>query len=213
MTEPLLSETSQTYDNLIAGEQIDTVVRSIVLLSGQNLKRGAVIGEVGMAAGTPVADGGNTGDGTLDTVTLGEDAKPGDYTVTMTGATTFTVHDPEGNELPVGADLNPYTSEQINFDIDAGGTPFVSGDKFTVPVEAGSGKYVLSAAASVDGSEDPDLILAEDGDASAGDLRRNAYEAGVFNENALTLGAGHTVATVKKAFRTKNIILKGSVEA
>jgi len=76
-----------------------------------------------------------------------------------------------------------------------------------------SGEYVLSASAATDGSEVPDLILAEDCDASGGAKEALAYSRGDFNSNALTLGAGHTVASIKEGLRDKGIILIDAVAA
>jgi len=70
-----------------------------------------------------------------------------------------------------------------------------------------SKKTTLSLAASADGSEQPDLILAHDVDASAGDVEAMAYYTGTFNSKALTIGAGHTVASVFEALRVKGIYL------
>ncbi|HEX8374776.1 MAG TPA: head decoration protein, partial [Geminicoccaceae bacterium] len=57
-----------------------------------------------------------------------------------------------------------------------------------------SGKYKTSAAAAGDGSETPDLVLAEDVDATGGDREGIAYETATVVSTGLTLGAGHTVA-------------------
>jgi hypothetical protein len=70
-----------------------------------------------------------------------------------------------------------------------------------------SGKYTLSASGATDGSETPDAILAEDTDASAGDVVTIAYFRGEFNENALTLGSGHTADSVREGLRQKGIWL------
>jgi len=69
------------------------------------------------------------------------------------------------------------------------------------------GKYVLSLSASSDGSQTPDLILAEDCDASAGDKPAMAYARGDFSASAITLGASHTVASVTEGLRAKGIVL------
>ena len=74
-----------------------------------------------------------------------------------------------------------------------------------------SGKYVLSTAAATDGSQAPDLILAEDCDASAADKAVLAYARGDFNSRALTLGAGHTVASITEGLRAKGITLLSSI--
>lgn len=70
-----------------------------------------------------------------------------------------------------------------------------------------SGKYVLSLAAAADGSQVPVAILVEDIDASAGDKAALAYTRGDFNAQALALGAGHTLASVKAALANLGIFL------
>ena len=74
-----------------------------------------------------------------------------------------------------------------------------------------SGKAILSLAAATDGSETPDLILAEAVDATGGDAPAVAYERGDFNSGALTMGAGHTVASIRERLRAKGITLLAAV--
>ncbi|HRM66758.1 MAG TPA: head decoration protein [Comamonas denitrificans] len=74
-----------------------------------------------------------------------------------------------------------------------------------------SGKAILSLAAAADGSQTPDLILAEPVDATGGDVAALAYERGDFNSGALTLGAGHTVASIREGLRAKGITLLAAV--
>lgn len=76
-----------------------------------------------------------------------------------------------------------------------------------------SSKYQLSASAAADGSQTPDLVLAEDVDASAADKPALAYARGDFNAGALTLGAGHTVASITEGLRAKGIALLPAVSA
>ena len=70
-----------------------------------------------------------------------------------------------------------------------------------------SGKAILSLAAASDGSQTPDLILAEDVDATGADATALAYERGDFNARAITLGTGHTVASIREGLRAKGIAL------
>lgn len=70
----------------------------------------------------------------------------------------------------------------------------------------GSG-YLLSLSAAGDGSQTPDLILAEDCDASGGAKEALAYVTGVFNVNALTIGTAHTAASIQEGLRAKGIHL------
>jgi len=72
-----------------------------------------------------------------------------------------------------------------------------------------SGKLNLSLSAAGDGSEVPFAILAHDTDATAADNTSTpVYLTGTFNEGALTLGAAHTVTSIKVALRDRGIFLK-----
>ena len=73
-----------------------------------------------------------------------------------------------------------------------------------------SGKFVLSAAGASDGSETPDAILAETVGASAEDKQAVVYFSGEFNENALTLGTGHTLESIRAVLRSKSIFLRSN---
>lgn len=68
-----------------------------------------------------------------------------------------------------------------------------------------SGKYILSLSAAADGSEVPDMVLAQDVDATGGDVEAIAYETATVVATALTLGAGHTVASIRAGLRGKGI--------
>ncbi len=77
-----------------------------------------------------------------------------------------------------------------------------------------SGKYILCDTAAVDGSEDPKFILAEDADASGGDLDDvPVYASGEFNDNKISLGGATTPADVKEALRDRSIYLKTPLKA
>lgn len=78
---------------------------------------------------------------------------------------------------------------------------------------ATGGKYQLSLSAAADGSQTPDLILAEACDATSADAKALAYSRGDFNANALTLGTGHTVASITEGLRAKGIALLPAVSA
>lgn len=74
-----------------------------------------------------------------------------------------------------------------------------------------SGKYAISTAAASNGSQTPKAIAVEDCDATGGDKTLAVYIAGEFNENEITLGAGHTVASIREGLRDNGIFLKPSV--
>lgn len=75
-----------------------------------------------------------------------------------------------------------------------------------------SSKYNLSASAAADGSQTPTAILAEDVDATTADKEAVAYISGDFNATALTLGAGHTVASITEGLRDQNIYLHTPID-
>jgi hypothetical protein len=69
------------------------------------------------------------------------------------------------------------------------------------------GKYKLSLSAASDGSEVPDMILAHDCDASGGDKECIVIETGNVVGTALTLGASHTIASIREGLRVKGILI------
>jgi len=73
-----------------------------------------------------------------------------------------------------------------------------------------SGKFKLSASASSDGSQTPDAILAEKASAAGADVQAVVYFSGEFNENALTLGAGHTLDAMRLTLKAKSIYLRAN---
>lgn len=99
-----MSEIGQFYpDNLIGGDK-KLVTASAVVLSGQNLKRGTVMGKVTMAVPTTgTADGGNTGNGTVTVVAGRSETIRGVYSLECVEAIAnggkFEVTDPNGNSL------------------------------------------------------------------------------------------------------------------
>lgn len=216
------TSTSFSPDNLLAGDE--TLSRSITLLSGQNLLRGAVLGKITVGAAVSAAkSGGNTGNGTLTmdaTTPVKNGAKVGVYTVRFVIAAanngTFIVRDPDGNQIGtvvMAAGAGAF-DDDLKFAIADGATDFAVGDGFDITVAAGSGKYVLSLAAATNGSQVPDLILAEDTDASAADKATVAYYAGQFIESALVLGAGQTADLIREGLRSKGIqLIKGMATA
>lgn len=76
-----------------------------------------------------------------------------------------------------------------------------------------SGKYKLSASASNDGSEAPDCVLLTDAAAAGGDKEALVAFTGEFNEAALTLGAGHSIASIRQGLRQRGLFLKKVVPA
>lgn len=210
--------TEETYspDKLVMGDKV--VTKNGTLLTGENRTRGTLLGKITLGA-VSETHAGNTGNGVLTpdaAMPLLANAQAGVYKAVCIAVAanlgTFRVSDPKGNvlgDVEVGATF----ANQIKFAIADGANDFIVGDTFLITVAAGSLKHKLSAAAAVDGSQEPDAILVEDTDATAADIDVGLYVGGEFNENAITFGAGHTADSVRDALRDKGIILKKGVPA
>ncbi|UZW55549.1 head decoration protein [Sphingobium sp. JS3065] len=212
-------ETPYNPKHLLASGKYTT--RKVTILSGQNLVAGAVIGAIllGSVTVTPGAavsatPAGTPGNGSIGTVTSDAGAPEGTYLLVIiepaANGGTFEVIKPDGSLDGTGVVGQAYNGS-INFTLADGGTDFVAGDRIPIVVDyaAGSGKYKLSLAAAVDGSETPDLILSYDVDASDGDVEAIAYETGNFASTALTLGTGHTIDSIRAGLRDKGITIDG----
>lgn len=197
-------------DQLIAGN-LKLVSQPIQLMSG-NLARGAVLGQQTNNS-IDITPGTNTGNGTVGSTSLGTTETFGVFTLTATGATTFTVKDPEGNALPNATVGTPYANAEINFTITAGGTAFVAGDSFTLNALEATGNYVLSVKTASDGSQTPVGILAMPTNASSGPQLAAAYLMGEFNQNAISFDPSWTLPQLQAALRPYGIFLKSTVSA
>lgn len=136
---------------------------NVVVAVSQTLLAGTVLGRVAVVAGvvaTAAADAGNTGGSgalTLANPAVSSRVKDGVYNVICTepatNAGTFEVFDPSGKSIgkaTVGVAFN----KEVKFTI-ADATDFVSGDRFTITVEADADdyQYVAWNPTGTDGSE------------------------------------------------------------
>lgn len=69
------------------------------------------------------------------------------------------------------------------------------------------GKYIASLSGASDGSQTPDFVLAHDVDASGADTEALVIETGTVVATALTLGASHTIASIREGLRVKGILI------
>lgn len=185
------------------------VRRKVTVLSGQVFPRGTALGKITVGSAVAAAKaGGNTGNGTISAVTTRPGTKVGVYTVRFTAATTFTVEDPDGFVKSVNFPTGVAHTDDLGFTITAGGTAFVAGDGFDITVSAGSGKWVRSVAAAIDGSQVIRAIALEDVDATGGDVQTIVGRRGQCNPAAVTFGAGHTLASVEDACMDRGIIFE-----
>lgn len=197
-------------DQLIADAK-NLVSQPIVLLSG-TLSRGTVLGQQNSSPITAAAKAGNTGNGTIGSLSVGASVKIGVYTAIATDATHFAVTDPEGNAVGTATAGTAFsTGAQVLFTITSGGTAFVAGDEFDITVSDATGGYIECVKTAVDGSQNPVAILADDADASAGPVTTGGYVMGEFNGAALTFDASWNLATLTSAARAYGIFIKSSV--
>lgn len=142
----------------------------LTILAGDGANRSLLLGTVMgvrlFGAATVAAAVGNTGDGSLSGVTLGDAAKTGTYTVTCVEAAAdggrFQVVDPDGLRLADAQVGAAYDQPQIGFALADGAADFVVGDAFTITVAAGDGKAVALDPTGTDGTQIADCILVED---------------------------------------------------
>lgn len=150
-----------------------------VLITGQNLGAGTVLGKITVNAGAgsvaaPAYVGTGNGGITMDAVApVQQGAKVGAYTATCIVAAansgTFRVEDPDGyvlGDVVVAAVFN----DDIKFVINDGAVDYIVGDKFTITVTAGSGKYTILAPAALDGSHIAAAVLVDAVDATLADV-------------------------------------------
>lgn len=143
-----------------------------ILLSGQNLGAGAVLGRTTTAGtATGAASAGNTGTSTIGSVSVGGGAKEGVYTIELitAGATAaFEVVGPDG--LPVGhGAIGSAFAGAVNFTITNVGGTSIAGDQYTVTVSGLTKKYKVLTPAATDGTQIAAGILVADCDATAAD--------------------------------------------
>lgn len=145
----------------------------IILKSGMKYLAGMVLGKVlSGSTATAAALGTNTGNGTFGTITLVSVlTQIGNYDVTFTAATDFTVTAPNG-QTATGEAGTAFASLGIGFTITAGTTAMEAGDGFTIAVTAKVGLPTATATAKTTNT----------GDATSSAVTCNGYapRAGVY---------------------------------
>lgn len=196
--------------------------RKVVLSAGAAYAAGSLLGVVTLGAVASAAKaGGNTGTGTFvpDAAPLLARAKVGVYTLRCIAAAanggTFRLEDPDGIvlgdlALPGVAGGTVTTTEHIKGVLSDAATDFVVGDGFDVTVAAaakvnGVDRTRLAAAAAVDGSQLPSVVLPYAVDAIGGDVEAIVHESGDFIREKLVLGTGLTLDGVREHLRRLNI--------
>lgn len=168
------------------------------ILSGQNLKSGAVMGRslVGAAAAA-TAFAANTGNGVMGAIVVSGTAKQGTYKLIVvepnTNAGTFEVEDPEGKIVGRGNVAAAYSAGGLAFTLADGATDFVSGDGFDIKVTGGVYKWKEYDPSLTDGAERAAGILINAVNATAADTPGAAItRQAIIGDSMLTWKGGTT---------------------
>lgn len=129
----------------------------VIAAAASAMVPGTVVGKITVGTVSTAAVAGNTGNGTMGTVTLGAGAMAGVYKLTIiepgTNVGSFVVEDPLGVVIGHGVVATAFSAGGLSFTLADGSTDFVAGDQFTITVAAGSGKYKAYDASNTDGSQ------------------------------------------------------------
>lgn len=172
-------------DDLYTSREEGLVAAIAAMPPGALLSKTAVQGTAAAKRGTQTAGNGTVTAGPVVVAA----SKSGEYVVTFTSATAFSVTAPDGTSAGTGTAGTAYTAG-ISFTITAGAVPFVAGDTFIITADITEFNYVAATAATaVDG------ILFE-GVETAGSYKRTAIarnaevqssglDFGTFNQGAV----------------------------
>jgi hypothetical protein len=170
-----------------------------ILVTGQNLGAGAVLGKTATAGTiTGAAVAGNVGAGTIGTLSVGGGAREGVYKVTIVEPVAangeFVVESPDGRNVGNGTVGVAFTGE-VNFTITDGTPDFSAGDQFEITVSALTVKYKVLNPTGTDGSQFAAGILLADVNATAADQACAVVSrAAEVNGNELVYPGGITAA-------------------
>jgi hypothetical protein len=145
---------------------------SITLTGATKVYAGTILGQAKLGAATSAA-GTNTGNGTMGAIVVGAGAQAGAYVLSITKAATnagdFEVIDPQGDVVGLGTVGTAFSGGGLSFTLADGATDFAVGDKFTITVAAGTGKYAPLNLSATDGTQTPAGILFATKDATSAD--------------------------------------------
>lgn len=126
---------------------------TISVTGGAKLALGTLVAIITAATGTAtaLAAEANVGDGVMGSVTVGEGAKDGVYTLSITKAVAdagdFSVTGPSGESVGTGKVGTAFDKGGISFTLADGATDFAKGDSVTITVTTDQpGQYVAYAS-------------------------------------------------------------------
>lgn len=148
----LYTEGFHNLEFLLAEGPGDRSREAGVLLTGQNLVSGAVLGRITKAqAAAPIPTIVGTGTGAMTALTFGRAVQTGSYLIVLLATSStaaFSVTAPDGTVLPNGAVGTAYVSDHLSFLISSAGT-MTLGDAFTVVVTAGGTPVLVGTGTGV----------------------------------------------------------------
>ncbi len=158
----LITEGKYAAEFLLSEAPGELSRENITVLSGENLKAGAVVGRVAIGVGkADIPSVSGTGNGVMSKLFAGPNVEKGNYVVKCTAAVadggTFSVTAPSGKVLPslvltAGAgNTTAYRSGHINFSITDGSTDFAVNDTFTIAVATGAPTVVGTGDGTISG--------------------------------------------------------------
>lgn len=121
--------------------------KEVIITAGAGiLAAGTLIALITAAnAAVATADGGNTGDGVMGTITTASEAITGDYVLTITEAVAnggvFELVDPLGSLVGTGSVGVAFDAGGLSFTLADGAADFIVDDVFTIAVTAALGEY------------------------------------------------------------------------
>lgn len=158
------------------------------------LSAGTLLAKITAAnAAIATAGGSNTGNGTMGTITVGNEAITGTYTLTITEAAAnagdFSVTDPNGSVIGTGTVGVAFSAGGLAFTLADGSTDFAVGDTFSIAVNAGIGEWVAyDDDGTNDGRRAATGILYGNVDATSADARAVAIVRDVEVIESLLIG-------------------------
>jgi len=199
-----LTEKSRPGEALLSQADGALSIEQVIVLSGRNLEANTVAGKVANGAGSYAAVAGNTGNGTIGTITVGAGAKAGVHKLVcvepIVNAGRFTLEDPDGITIGAPTVAVAFSGGGLTFTIADGAVDFLSGDAFNVTVAAGSGKFVAYDPTGTDGREKAVGVMLHSADATDSDVISTAIvRLAELNSDKLVWGAGVTTQGHKDA--------------
>ena len=207
----------------LSSEGPGTISRDQVVLVGLNdglttYQSGKVLGQVLKGATSVAVASGNTGNGTIGAITRFTGLLLGTYQLVCIKAATnggvFTVEDPAGYLLGESTVGVAFSGGGLSFTIADGTSDFAVGDRFSMTVAAGDGRYRAWDPTGFDGREVACAVLYAPADVSASDVNAAAITRNAEVKDALLdFGSASTdqIASAKIQLESVGILVRSAL--